>query len=66
LHHLGKTRVIFDEQDASGHNAYLKHGQLLSRQVLLLSTDSKSGTAELPLPCGERAGVRGDQTLDSS
>jgi hypothetical protein len=27
LHHLGKTRVIFDEQDAAGHkvnsNAYL-------------------------------------------
>jgi hypothetical protein len=56
LHHLGKTWVIFDEQDASGHNANLKHGQLLSRQVLLLSTDSKRGTAEFPLPNGERAG----------
>jgi hypothetical protein len=32
----------------------------------LLSTTSNHGTAGLPLPNGERVGVRGDRTIDKS
>jgi len=30
----------------------------------MMSTNFNRGTAELPLPIGERAGVRGNQPLD--
>jgi hypothetical protein len=40
------------------------HG--LSMQRSFLSSDSDRGMAELPLPIGERAGVRGNCPLDIS
>src|SRR5262249_54555560 len=36
----------------------------LDQRALLVSTVLNRGTAELPLPIGERAGVRGNQPLD--
>jgi len=35
-------------------------------QIVVMSTDSHSGTAGLPLPNRERVGVRGNKSLDSS
>jgi hypothetical protein len=35
-------------------------------RVFVMSTDSISGTAGLPLPNGERAGVRGNGPIDRS
>jgi hypothetical protein len=35
-------------------------------QAFVISTGSKHGTAGLPLPIGERVGVRGNGSLDFS
>src|SRR5215471_1888615 len=45
-------------------NGTLEQVPFFSTQAFVMSTDSICGTAELPLPNGERVGVRGNQPLD--
>src|SRR5262245_20502478 len=40
------------------------HVPFISNQTFVMSTASICGTAGLPLPSGERVGVRGNQPLD--
>src|SRR5262249_51306523 len=45
-------------------DAQLEHVPFISIQTFVMSTASICGTAGLPLPSGERVGVRGTQPLD--
>jgi hypothetical protein len=52
--------------DVEGQTAHLEDVLFALMQAFVMSTAFDLGTAGLPLPNGERAGVRGDQALDRS